>query len=896
MAWHLGVDQRLGADNAARPSTAIDDDKSVGRRHQLLEAIDQLGPGHADRAGDAVRVVFLVGAAVEDHHPLGALLALGELLGGDPRCAVFMLDDFGEGLARHMDAAIDRKPGRLPCLDAALQHRDIAVPAFDQPRRRALGQPFAVIRDDNRRRAPRQQTGRDQLEPAQRQARGHQQMPVVKAALLAGIDDRDLAARTKLVPQLRRRDAAGCSWHSFPPPMDLPFRLPEFVTDVKVARMLATTRGLLFGLRLWASVCLALYVAFWLELDNASWAGASAAIVCQPHLGASLRKGWFRMIGTVVGAVAIVVLTACFPQDRAPFLVGLALWGAACALVATLLRNFAAYAAALAGYTAAIIASDQLGATGGPSGEAFMLAVTRASEICIGIVCAGVVLAGSDLGGARRRLATLFAAISAETTGRFTGTLTQAGSELPDTQPVRRELVRRVTALDPAIDEAFGESSQLRYYSPVLQTAVDGLFAALAGWRTVAVRLARLPHDEARQQVGVVLQSVPQLLRSAPVQSEPARWIGDPVGLRRICEAAVRRLIAQPPATPSLQLLLDQTAEVLAGISHALNGLALLVADLARPVPRRGGVRLRVPDLLPSLVNAGRAFVTIGAVELFWIMTEWPSGALAITFATIGVTLFAPRADQAYATAMGFMVGTGLTAAFAAIIAFAVLPNLETFGAFSLAIGLVLVPAGAGMAQPWQTATFTAMAANFVPLLAPANQMSYDTVQFYNTAVAIVAGVGAAALSFRLIPPLSPAFRTRRLLALALHDLHRLATGPIPHTPNDWESRMYGRFSALPDEAQPLQRSQLLAALSVGSEIIQLRHIARRLNLSSELDAALEAVTRGDSAIATDHLARLDEALAARTGAAALRARGSILAISEALTQHASYFDAGAPG
>jgi hypothetical protein len=35
---------------------------------------------------------------------------------------------------------------------------------------------------------------------------------------------------------------------------------------------------LLFGLRLWASVCLALYVAFWLELDNAYWAGTSAAI------------------------------------------------------------------------------------------------------------------------------------------------------------------------------------------------------------------------------------------------------------------------------------------------------------------------------------------------------------------------------------------------------------------------------------------------------------------------------------------------------------------------------------------------------------------------------------------------------------------------------------------
>ena len=102
---------------------------------------------------------------------------------------------------------------------------------------------------------------------------------------------------------------------------------------------------LLFGLRLWTSVCLALYIAFWLELDNAFWAGTSAALVCQPQLGASLRKGWYRMIGTLVGAVAIVVLTAWFPQARAPFLVALALWAAACALVATLLHNFASYAA-----------------------------------------------------------------------------------------------------------------------------------------------------------------------------------------------------------------------------------------------------------------------------------------------------------------------------------------------------------------------------------------------------------------------------------------------------------------------------------------------------------------------------------------------------------------------
>jgi uncharacterized membrane protein YccC len=655
---------------------------------------------------------------------------------------------------------------------------------------------------------------------------------------------------------------------------------------------------LLFGLRLWASVCLALYVAFWLELPNAYWAGTSAAIVCQPHLGASLRKGWYRMIGTVIGAVAIVVLTACFPQARAPFLIGLALWGAGCALVATLLHNFSAYAAALAGYTAAIIASDQLGATGGPNGQAFLLAVYRVSEICIGIVCAGIVLAATDFGGARRRLATLFASISAEIAGGFTRTLVIAGAEYEETQTIRRELVRRVIALDPVIDEAFGESSQLRYHSPILQTAVDGLLNALAGWRVAAVLLARSPQQRARQEVGAVLTRVPKELRPGPEQDEPTRWLADPTRLLQACDAAIRRLVGLPAGTPSLRLLADQTAEALAGISRALNGLALLVDDPARPAfyRSRGIRRLRIPDWLPALVNAGRALVVIGAAELFWIVTEWPNGALAITFAAVGVILFAPRADQAYATAMGFMVGTALGAVFAAIIAFAVLPNTETFAAFSLAIGLVLVPAGAGVAQPWQTATFTAMAFNFVPLLQPANPMSYDTEQFYNAASAIVAGIGAAALSFRLIPPLSPAFRTRRLLELTRRDLRRLATGPIPHTPDDWEQRIYGRLSALPDQAQPLQRSQLMAAFLVGILIIQLRHIARRFDLSSGLDAALQAFVRSSSSVATATLANLDAALASRPGAAALRARGLILAISEALTQHAAYFDAGATG
>jgi hypothetical protein len=362
---------------------------------------------------------------------------------------------------------------------------------------------------------------------------------------------------------------------------------------------------LLFGLRLWASVCLALYVAFWLQLDNPFWAGTSAAIVSQPQLGASLRKMGFRMIGTVVGATMIVVLTAFFPQDRIAFLGLLAVWCGICALFATVLPNFASYSAALAGYTPVIIATDNLGATGGASSDIFLLAVTRASEITIGIMCAGIVLAGTDLGDTRRRLAASFANLAAEIAGRFTGMLALAGPQLPDTQTERRALVRRVIVLDPMIDNVLGESSYVRYHSSTLQTSLYGLFKALDGWRGVATHLRGLPADIGRQQAQAILRSIPRELRWAREPSSPARWLADPLALRRVCEEAVRNLLALPAGTPSLRLLADETAKVLAGMLHVLDGLALLVDAPGYSVSSYRGFRLGVPDLAPCSRQCG---------------------------------------------------------------------------------------------------------------------------------------------------------------------------------------------------------------------------------------------------------------------------------------------------
>jgi uncharacterized membrane protein YccC len=661
--------------------------------------------------------------------------------------------------------------------------------------------------------------------------------------------------------------------------------------------------SLLYALRLWAAVCLALFVAFWLELDNPFWAGTSAAIVCQPQLGASLRKGWFRMIGTVAGATMIVALTACFPQDRITFLVLLAFWCGLCAFAATVLRNFASYSAALAGYTAAIIAADNLGATGGASPDVFLLAVTRASEICIGIACAGIVLAGTDLGGAQRRLAESFANLAAEIMGGFGRMLALAETQLPDTKADRREFVRRVIALDPVIDQAFGESSHMRYHSPRLQAAIYGLFGALEGWRGVATHLSRLPEAARRQGANIILRSLPAELRSVPEAGSPARWIADPLALRRICEGAVRTLIALPADTPSLRLLADATAKVMAGMLHVLDGLALLVDAPHHPSRGARGFRLSEPDWLPALINAARAFLAVSALEFFWVATAWPNGASAIIFVAVLVLLLSPKGELAYGGSLAFVLGIAGAVICAAAIKFAMLPALQTFPAFCAALALFFLPAGFAMAvsrQPVATAALTAITFNFNPLLAPTNEMNYDTAQYYNSALAIVVGCGVAPLAFLLMPPLSPALRVRRLLAKTSRDLRRVAIAPVLPTPSYWESRLYSRLTALPDQATPLQRSQLLAALSVGTEIIGLRQMATHLGTTAELDAALDNIVLGHSTEAIAKLRQLDDRLASTReigteATVALRARGRILIISEALAEHGAYFDAGAP-
>jgi len=312
-------------------------------------------------------------------------------------------------------------------------------------------------------------------------------------------------------------------------------------------------------------------------------------------------------------------------------------------------------------------------------------------------------------------------------------------------------------------------------------------------------------------------------------------------------------------------------------------------------------IRTRRPapsDLLPALVAALRSFSVVLIAAALWIAAAWPNGSTAIVWAALATLIFAAAGDESFTRVSGWALGAGMAAGFAAVTTFAVLPNVHSFVGLSLVLGLYLVPAGALSTLPLKPAMFGAMATLFVPMLNPENQMSYDTLQFYNAAMAVVVGCCIGAVSYLILPPVSPATRTRRLLRLTLHDFRLLCRPDADTSRDDWEALMYGRLAAIPDSATPQQRSEILAALSLGLTLIRLRRMLRSVPLKSDLGAALAGLAHGDVGLARDGFQRVDMALAERASALgrmpADRTRGLLKVMDDGLAQHAAYFSGGA--
>src|SRR5262245_30387681 len=156
-------------------------------RHQVLEAVDQLGTRDADGSRNGVGVILDKRAAIEDRDFAVTVDQCLELVGRDPGSAEVVLDDLGKRLARHVHAAVDAKAGSLPGGDAAVEDRHVRIAKVGHSPGGPLAQTSAVVAPHDACLASRHHVVCQYLDASQGEASGHEDVALAERQFLAGI-------------------------------------------------------------------------------------------------------------------------------------------------------------------------------------------------------------------------------------------------------------------------------------------------------------------------------------------------------------------------------------------------------------------------------------------------------------------------------------------------------------------------------------------------------------------------------------------------------------------------------------------------------------------------------------------------------------------------------------
>jgi hypothetical protein len=92
-----------------------------------------------------------------------------------------------------------------------------------------------------------------------------------------------------------------------------------------------------FALRTWAAMMLALFAAFWLQLDNAAFAAVTVGILSLQTRGQAYQKAVYRLAMTAVGVVVSIVIAGLFAQARDLLVIAYASWLGLCVYAGGLL-------------------------------------------------------------------------------------------------------------------------------------------------------------------------------------------------------------------------------------------------------------------------------------------------------------------------------------------------------------------------------------------------------------------------------------------------------------------------------------------------------------------------------------------------------------------------------
>ncbi|HGM5603632.1 FUSC family protein [Serratia ureilytica] len=548
-----------------------------------------------------------------------------------------------------------------------------------------------------------------------------------------------------------------------------------------------------YALRNSLAMCLALWVAFVLELDEPYWALTSAAVVSFPTIGGVISKSIGRIFGSLVGAAASVAIAGHCLNDPWLFTLFIAAWIGLCTYISNHYQNNVSYAFALAGYTAAIIAFGTVNVT--DTQQIFDIAQARVCEVITGILCGGLMM-------------------------MILPSTSDGEALLTSLRRMQQRLLEHAAMLwQPEV------TAQMR-------TSHEGVIGQILTINLLRIQ-AFWSHYRLRRQNNLLNYLLHQQLRITSVISSLRRmllnWPDRPANLMPVLTQLLDEL--RDPATDKYRLarLLQQIApQDAADYRHRAFWLRLrdfcwlylrcnrwlqrlesatAVSDLQPP---RVTSLARHTDSYEAAYNGLRTFLCIVIGCAYWINTQWDAGSAALTLTAISCVLYSstPSPINSVSTLLKAVL---LLSVACFVVKFGLMIQIDDFWVFCAFLFPILVTMQMLKLQnPPYAALWGQLIVFMGSFLTVSNPPSYDYQSFINDNIGKIVGVLLAGLAFQILRPSSDKRKSRRIIRALRRDFIDQLSKKPQQSESQFESLIYHRISQLNQSHDQEARTWLL--------------------------------------------------------------------------------------
>jgi uncharacterized membrane protein YccC len=597
-----------------------------------------------------------------------------------------------------------------------------------------------------------------------------------------------------------------------------------------------------FALRTWAAMVLALYVAFWLQLESASSAAVTVGILSLQTRGQAYQKAIYRILATIIGVIASLVLAGLFPQSRVLFVIGFGGWLGLCVYVAGIFEGNRAYGAVLSGYTVAIVAVTQIDS---PQ-NIFLNGVNRGAAVVVGVMALALV---NDLFLAPNLHTIVSGKVAAVHRRVRAFAIAILRGESAD--PIQSaNLLREITALHPDISALVIESSAGWARGAAGRTAAAALVAEVSA----AGALASLPAGTLPSLRGALAKALADMneeqSRALRLQMQQRMQAGD---------ADARDALF---ACHALDLLTED--------QRAQEAIEDLEAD------RRPPCHVRTPiyrSRRAAARNSLRAFLAVAISAILLSLGGWPfaSQGLALVGVTMALSATQPS-PRAFAGAA--VIAMPIAALLAGVTEFLILDGHDQFPLLAIGMAPSVIAAALlfTMPKPRLASIGFFLLVFFPVLLSPTNPQDYNPQTYLYSSLMAITAVILLFVLLRTILPTSDDLRRRWYLASAQAELRDLLAGRrsrhLDHDTLFRDADRIGQLAILQPADGDERRDDLRQALTIFGLAAAARRIQTELaQLSGRTDAQL--LGDGYAALADCNAPRLREAAATLAKSAA---------------------------